>query len=106
MPDSSSTTKPGEPLSFSELVALPRFSLLLTLKSGHQISFAEGGDRAGIPVIFIPGASGNRLWTAVYDQMAREHGIRLITFDRPGRGVSHPPKSMKEWSFQSFARKP
>ena len=88
--------------SASDILSLPRFSLLLTLKSGQQISFSEGGDRAGVPVIFIPGSSGNRFWTAVYDDLAREHGLRFITFDRPGRGVSQAPKSLKDWSFQSL----
>lgn len=89
-------------MPITDILALPRYSLLLTLKSGRQISFSEGGDRAGVPVIFIPGVSGNRVWTAVYDDLAREFGIRFITFDRPGRGVSEPPKSLKDWSFHSW----
>ena len=107
----SSTTPPSISTEISsenttsaptELTNLPRFSLLLTLKSGKQVSFSEGGDRAGVPVIFIPGASGNRMWTAIYDSLARENGIRLICFDRPGRGVSEHPKSLKDWSFDSI----
>ena len=82
---------------------LPRFSLMINLDSGKQVSFSEGGDRAGIPVIFIPGASGNRFWTVIYDDLAREHGIRLITFDRPGRGGCEPLK--KGWGFHSWAGK-
>jgi hypothetical protein len=101
MPDTSSSSPAAQPRA-QDMTSLPRMSLLLTLSSGRQISFSEGGDRAGIPVVFIPGVSGNRLWTAIYDELAREHGIRFITFDRPGRGVSQPPKSLKEWSFQSW----
>ena len=82
-------------------IALPRFSLMIALDSGKQVSFSEGGDRAGIPVIFLPGISGNRFWTAIYDEVARENGIRLITFDRPGRGGCEPMR--KGWGFHSWA---
>jgi hypothetical protein len=83
----------------------PRSSLLVKLKSGQQISYAEAGDKHGHPAIWIGGPNTNRFIIGLYDSLATEMGLRLLCFDRPGRGASTPLKYPKEWAFDSWGRK-
>eukprot|EP00842_Homolaphlyctis_polyrhiza_P000313 jgi/Hompol1/1282/HPOL_001159-RA len=87
----------------NELMSKPRFSQSLKLKSGEQVSFADVGDKQGIPVVWFSGPTYNRLMMALYEEMALANGIRLLCFDRPGRGASTPPSNPKEWEFRSWA---
>ncbi|KAI8896341.1 hypothetical protein BC833DRAFT_515962, partial [Globomyces pollinis-pini] len=73
------------------------------LKTGEQISYAEVGDRNGIPCVWINGPASNRFLVALYDEMCTGMGIRLFCFDRPGRGLSTPLRNPKDWTFSSFA---
>ncbi|KAI8927843.1 hypothetical protein BC831DRAFT_394262, partial [Entophlyctis helioformis] len=84
-------------------LARPRFSQTLTLMSGEQVSFAEAGDKQGFPVVWFAGPNSNRLLMALYDDMARESGLRLLCFDRPGRGASTPLRYPKQWEFRSWS---
>ncbi|KAJ3255333.1 hypothetical protein HK103_006356 [Boothiomyces macroporosus] len=86
-----------------EVLSRNRTSLLLTLKSGEKLSYAEVGDRNGIPTLWINGPTANRFLIALYDEVCTELGVRLISFDRPGRGASSPLKDPKYWTFASFA---
>jgi hypothetical protein len=86
-----------------ELLSNPRMSQLIKLKSGEQISYAEVGQRDGTPVIWIGGPCSNRFIVALYADVCMELGLRLISFDRPGRGVSTPLRNPKDWSFASWA---
>jgi pimeloyl-ACP methyl ester carboxylesterase len=47
----------------------------------------EHGDPAGTPVVLFHGAPGSRLF-APPPEVPASHGVRLITFDRPGYGAS------------------
>lgn len=60
----------------------------VTLKGGNKIDAAEAGDPAGKPVFFIHGTPGSRRPFIPHVEDARELGIRLITYSRPGYGNS------------------
>jgi pimeloyl-ACP methyl ester carboxylesterase len=49
--------------------------------------YEELGDPDGTPVVLFHGAPGSRLF-APPDDVVRELGVRLVTFDRPGFGGS------------------
>lgn len=99
MPTTSEATKYQKAHA---LLANPRLSQVLSLKSGQQVSYAEVGDRNGTPCVWIAGPCSNRFIIALYSDACIELGIRLICFDRPGRGASSLV-NFKEWTFSSFA---
>lgn len=80
-----------------------RLSSVITLASGEQMSYGEVGDREGLPCVWFGGPCSNRFIIALYDEICLELGIRLICFDRPGRGASTPLRNPKDWSFESIA---
>lgn len=59
-----------------------------TLKSGRIIGYAEYGDQKGKPLFFFHGWPSSRLQAKVIDDSAKELGIRIISLDRPGYGLS------------------
>ncbi|KAL2912786.1 hypothetical protein HK105_207673 [Polyrhizophydium stewartii] len=83
-------------------MARPRFSMTVRLRSGEQLSYADVGDKSGFPVLWFAGPNSNRLLMAVYEDMALELGLRLVCFDRPGRGGSTPLRYPKMWEFRSW----
>jgi pimeloyl-ACP methyl ester carboxylesterase len=58
----------------------------ITLKGGRTLGYAEWGDPAGKPVFHFHGSSGSRLERPPDERML--DGMRLITVDRPGHGLS------------------
>lgn len=62
----------------------------VSLSSGHRLAYAEYGDPAGVPVVFIHGTPGSRLLGALFDDQAADSGVRLLAYDRPGFGRSSP----------------
>jgi pimeloyl-ACP methyl ester carboxylesterase len=85
-----------------ELLSNQRMSQVIKLASGEQISYAEVGDRSGTPVIWFGGPCSNRFIIALYADVCTEMGLRLLCFDRPGRGASTPLRNPKHWSFASW----
>lgn len=60
----------------------------LELPDGRTVGWTESGDPDGRPVLRIPGTPGCR-WTVRADQQPwLERGLRMITTERPGYGVS------------------
>ncbi|MDP9285454.1 MAG: alpha/beta hydrolase, partial [Actinomycetota bacterium] len=55
---------------------------------GRSIGVHDGGDPAGAPVLVHHGSPGSGLLYARAEALARDHGIRLIGYDRPGYGDS------------------
>lgn len=55
---------------------------------GRSLGVHEGGDPAGAPVLVHHGSPGSGLLYARAEALAREQGIRLIGYDRPGYGDS------------------
>ena len=60
------------------------------LADGRRLAYAEWGDVDGVPVIHHHGMPGSRLERAAPDDVYRRAGVRLITPDRPGYGLSDP----------------
>lgn len=57
---------------------------------GRELCVTEGGDLAGRPVVYHMGTPSSRLIFPLHDEAAREHGVRLVSYDRPGYGGSTP----------------
>jgi pimeloyl-ACP methyl ester carboxylesterase len=69
----------------------------ITLKDGRTLAYAEWGDPAGKPVFHFHGSSSSRLERPPDEKMLA--GIRLITIDRPGHGLSDfkPGYRLLDW---------
>jgi pimeloyl-ACP methyl ester carboxylesterase len=59
----------------------------ITLKDGRKLAYVEYGDAAGEPTVYLPGSPGNRL-NPFLDTWGRECGVRFLSVDRPGYGLS------------------
>ncbi|MGD0193481.1 MAG: alpha/beta hydrolase [Candidatus Dormibacteria bacterium] len=57
---------------------------------GRKLAVTEGGDPDGVPCLVHQGTPNSRLQYGPDVAVAREHGIRMITYDRPGYGGSTP----------------
>ena len=55
---------------------------------GRALQLSEGGDPSGFPVVVQHGTPASRVLFGPHDELAREQGIRLIGYDRPGYGGS------------------
>lgn len=60
----------------------------LQLPDGRGLAY-EDGDPNGVPVLLFHGAPGSRLFRPRASE-TEAAGVRLITFDRPGYGLSDP----------------
>jgi pimeloyl-ACP methyl ester carboxylesterase len=60
----------------------------VSLSNGHRMAYAEYGNPAGVPVIFLHGTPGSHLLGALFDDQAADSDVRLLTYDRPGFGQS------------------
>jgi pimeloyl-ACP methyl ester carboxylesterase len=62
----------------------------IRLSDGRRLGHAERGDPAGRPVLDFHGNPGSRLSAWGSDDAIRDAGVRLISVDRPGIGLSDP----------------
>src|SRR5512139_3720722 len=62
----------------------------IQLRDRRSLSCAEYGDPQGKPVLFFHGTPSSRLFRHPDDSIAASLGVRLITVDRPGFGLSDP----------------
>ena len=60
------------------------------LKDGRTLGFAEYGDLEGKAVFHFNGAGGSRLEHPRDESILTDLGIRFISTDRPGHGLSEP----------------
>jgi pimeloyl-ACP methyl ester carboxylesterase len=60
----------------------------IRLADGRALSYAEHGDPAGRPVLYLPGGGDSRLTRHPDDAIAGELGVRVVAVDRPGCGGS------------------
>lgn len=76
-----------------------RHSQVLRLGDGRRLGFAEWGEPEGLPLIAFHGTPGTRLMFEIADPPARRQGVRLITPDRPGFGLSDlmPKRRIGDW---------
>jgi pimeloyl-ACP methyl ester carboxylesterase len=73
--------------------------LTVQLRDGRKIGYVQYGDKSGVPVLFFHGTPGSRLVFLEDDETSKELGIRLISLDRPGFGLSTPKpnRSVLDW---------
>jgi len=71
----------------------------ITLHDGRRLGYADFGDPAGSPVVFLHGWCGSRLARHPDDALATSFGVRVITVDRPGVGLSDrkPRRTLLDW---------
>lgn len=70
------------------------------LPDGRALGYREAGDPDGRPVLFFHGIPGSR-FQGPDDEVAREHGVRLIVPERPGYGLSDA--APESYSFVAWA---
>jgi pimeloyl-ACP methyl ester carboxylesterase len=96
-PDSRESHRPAAHAgTVAELVPEPFARGTVTARDGRILSYAEHGSVDGSPVLFIPGAaSGSSM--AFGGEVLKAHGLRLVSFDRPGLGRSEadPAKTLE-----------
>lgn len=61
---------------------------LITLKDGRRLGYCEYGDPKGKPLFYFHGWPGCRLMVLETNKAAKKMGIRVISADRPGYGLS------------------
>lgn len=62
---------------------------IFRLKDGRRLAYSEQGDLSGWPVFFVHGNPGSRLpFNPDNNSITQKLGVRLITPDRPGYGLS------------------
>lgn len=76
-----------------------RSNQTITLMDGRTLGYAEYGDPAGIPVFHFHGSSSSRLEHPQDESVLSSKGIRFITVDRPGHGLSdfQPKRQLLDW---------
>jgi pimeloyl-ACP methyl ester carboxylesterase len=74
---------------------------LLRLADGRQLAFAECGAARGTPVFLFHGLPGSRYQRPLrHERLLAAEGVRLITTDRPGVGLSNPKpgRRLLDWA--------
>jgi pimeloyl-ACP methyl ester carboxylesterase len=74
-------------------------TLFLEVSPGLQLAVDECGDPQGAPVFFFHGWPASRLQGSGFSVEARELGVRIISPDRPGIGLSaqQPGRRLLDW---------
>ena len=72
---------------------------VLKLKDGRNLGYAEFGDMNGTPIFYFHGYVGSRLEAKLFAEKAVKHGVRVISVDRPGLGLSdfQPDRTLLDW---------
>ncbi|MEH7272419.1 alpha/beta fold hydrolase [Neobacillus vireti] len=72
---------------------------MVPLKDGRKLAVIEYGEPQGLPVMFFHGTPGSRLLFLGDDKISKTLGIRLISLDRPGFGLSDPKpnRTLLDW---------
>ena len=73
---------------------------VVRLRDGRSMGYAQYGSGDGLPVVNAHGGLACRLDVAAADLVAVEAGIRLISPDRPGVGLSDPQpgRTVGDWA--------
>jgi len=81
-------------------MALLNENKTISLKDGRVLVYAEYGDLKGTPVLYFHGWPGSRLNGIETDEAAKHIGVRVISIDRPGFGISDYKKnrSLLDWA--------
>jgi pimeloyl-ACP methyl ester carboxylesterase len=72
---------------------------VLELKDGRKLGYAEYGDLSGKPMFHFHGYVGSRLEAKLFGEKIKEHGVHVISVDRPGIGLSdfQPKRTLLDW---------
>lgn len=62
----------------------------VSVDGDRRLAYTEYGCSEGAPVVFLHGTPGSRRLGTLFEAAARECGVRLLAFDRPGYGRSSP----------------
>jgi len=82
-----------DPATKRRLLTGPMREQCIALPNGRTVAIRESGNLRGRPVVYLHGFLGSRLECAPADALATELGLRLVSVDRPGFGLtsSAPP---------------
>lgn len=71
----------------------------IPLRDGRLLGYAQYGDLSGKPVFHFHGSGGSRLEHPLDKSIFTELGIRFISTDRPGHGLSdmQPDRKLLDW---------
>jgi len=71
----------------------------MRLRDGRRLAYSELGDPDGLPIFHQHGMPGSRLEHEAEPEFYRSMGVRVITPDRPGYGLSdpHPHRPLLDW---------
>ncbi len=61
---------------------------MIETTGGRRLRVREAGDPGGVPVLFLNGTPGSSLMYEPHVRDAEQRGIRLVSWDRPGYGLS------------------
>jgi pimeloyl-ACP methyl ester carboxylesterase len=74
---------------------------VVTLPDGRALGFAECGEPTGVPILHFHGTPSCRLDLMIpeFDQVAERLGVRYLSIDRPGMGLSdpRPGRTILDW---------
>ncbi|NIV35948.1 MAG: alpha/beta fold hydrolase, partial [Anaerolineae bacterium] len=76
-------------------MTIDRLNQTLWLKDGRTLGFAECGDPAGRAVLYFHASGSSRLERPADESILVDLGVRFITVDRPGHGLSDPQPGRK-----------
>jgi pimeloyl-ACP methyl ester carboxylesterase len=78
---------------------MPETDQTFVLSDGRRLGFAEYGDPAGQPVLHFHGSAGSRLDRPADESILWKQGIRFISVERPGQGLSgfQPKRRLVDW---------
>jgi pimeloyl-ACP methyl ester carboxylesterase len=71
----------------------------IVLPDGRRLGYAEYGDPQGRPLLYFPGTPHSRLSAPNDESWLVQGGIRFITLERPGFGISEfqPGRRLLDW---------
>lgn len=71
----------------------------LRLSTGLTLGYAEHGDPQGTPCFYFHGWPSARVQGELMDAAGKRYGLRIISPDRPGIGLSdfQPRRELKDW---------
>jgi len=80
-------------------MAADKTNQTFTLKDGRKLGYAEYGDPAGKAVFHFNGSGSSRLERPTEEAILQDLGVRFISTDRPGHGISdpQPDRQLLDW---------
>ena len=81
-------------------MAAERPTYFLTLRDGRRLAYMELGGPDGFPIVHHHGMPGSRMQHEAEPEAYEQLGVRVVTPDRPGYGLSdpHPGSSLLDWA--------